>query len=136
MVEYIRVFRKLLAECPKRSLQDNIHAFTRGLPTKVNDTLWSAEGNFQSLDALFDAVLRYEATHREEKRGSALAATAEICSHCGRLGHLEEKCWAKYPEQRPLKKKNYWKIASLAKGRMMVGSSEDDTLALMAGGIT
>jgi Retrotransposon gag protein len=128
MGEYIRVFRKLLAECPKRSLQDNIHAFTRGLPTKVNDTFWSAEGNFRSLDALFDAVLRYKATHGEEKRGSALAATAKICSHCGRSGHLEEMCWAKYPEQRPLKTKNKRKIASLANEEDDGGEeSEDDT---------
>lgn len=34
------------------------------------------------------------------------ARVKDVCSHCGRAGHIEKNCWDKYPEQRAKNKKN------------------------------
>ena len=44
-----------------------------------------------------------ESSSKEKKQGGN-NKEAPKCGHCGKLGHLETKCWLKNPELRPNKK--------------------------------
>jgi hypothetical protein len=51
-----------------------------------------------------------ESSSSSSSESSALLARqfkSSKCVHCGRPGHTVQKCWDKYPEQRPARQNNY-----------------------------
>ncbi len=50
------------------------------------------------------------------------------CTHCNKLGHLEDKCWVKYPHLNPSNKKSSGNRPAL----IATGSADDPVVCLMA----
>lgn len=95
--------------------EEVVMAVLNGLPKQYDNIITAldalgSESTF-SLEFVKSRLLQEE--QRNNIRGAASGETALVqrprppprqtlkCTHCGRKGHTESRCWDKYPEQRP-----------------------------------